>query len=254
MTCTAIVLAGSRPGVDSFAAEHGTDLKALIPVAGKPMVRWPVEALLATKAVGTVRVLAQQPERVGAVLPADPRLTVGLSGTTIAATLATLCGDASISWPLLVTTADHVLLDRAMVDEFIGSAAGAEAAIGVVEREPLLKRFPNARRTWLKFRGGAYSGANLFLLAGPQVAPAIGLWRSIEQDRKKGWRLVLKLGPLLFAGAALRLLTLDQVVERVSRRLGIAVRAVRLSNPIAAIDVDKASDHRLAEAIIAGRA
>ena len=41
MGWTAIVLAGSRPGTDSFAAQHGTDLKALIPVAGTPMVRRP---------------------------------------------------------------------------------------------------------------------------------------------------------------------------------------------------------------------
>ena len=30
MSWTAIVLAGSRPGTDAFAAQHGTDLKALI--------------------------------------------------------------------------------------------------------------------------------------------------------------------------------------------------------------------------------
>ena len=43
---TAVVLAGSRPGSDPLAAAFGSDLKALVPVAGKPMVRWPVETLL----------------------------------------------------------------------------------------------------------------------------------------------------------------------------------------------------------------
>ena len=46
MSYTAIVLAGSRPGRDAFAESFGTDLKALIPVAGEPMVRRPVRALL----------------------------------------------------------------------------------------------------------------------------------------------------------------------------------------------------------------
>jgi hypothetical protein len=32
------------------------------------------------------------------------------------------------------------------------------------------------------------------------------------------------------------------------------VSAVRLSDPVAGVDVDKAEDHRLAEAILAGRA
>ena len=49
VTYTAIVLAGSRPGRDAFAEQFGTDLKALIPVAGEPMVRRPVRALLASE-------------------------------------------------------------------------------------------------------------------------------------------------------------------------------------------------------------
>ena len=84
---TALVLAGSRPGADAFAHSHGTDLKALIPVAGEPMVRRPVIALLASPRIAAIRVLAQQPERVGAVLPANPRLTVERSAGTIAQTL-----------------------------------------------------------------------------------------------------------------------------------------------------------------------
>ena len=39
-----------------------------------------------------------------------------------------------------------------------------------------------------------------------------------------------------------------------ARVLGLSVRAVRLSNPLAGIDVDKVADHELVEAILAGRA
>ena len=52
--CTAVVLAGSRPSVDPFAQAYGTDLKALIPVGGVPMVRRPVTALLESAGVATV--------------------------------------------------------------------------------------------------------------------------------------------------------------------------------------------------------
>src|SRR3990170_1166388 len=103
---TAVLLAGSRPGTDPFAASHGTDLKALIPVAGEPMVRRPVRALLAGPNIAAVRVLTQQTRRIAAVLPAEPRLTVEASGPTIAATLADVCADPLTQWPLLVTTAD----------------------------------------------------------------------------------------------------------------------------------------------------
>ena len=44
------------------------------------------------------------------------------------------------------------------------------------------------------------------------------------------------------------------VLANIGRRLGLTITAVRLSNPVAGIDVDKVADHELAEAIIAGRA
>ena len=251
---TALVLAGSRPGTDALAASHGTDLKALIPVGGEAMVRRPVAALLASSRIAAVRVLAQQPERIAAVLPADPKLTVDHSGTTIAATLEAICSDPTIDWPVLVTTADHALLDASMIDDFCSKAAGADIAVAVVERRALLQRLPESRRTWIKLKGGAYSGANLFLLASPRVAPAIALWRGVEQDRKKGPRLLLAMGPLVLLGAVLRLLTIDQAARRIGRKLGLEIRAVVMANPLAAVDVDKPADHALVEALLEDRA
>jgi hypothetical protein len=53
---------------------------------------------------------------------------------------------------------------------------------------------------------------------------------------------------------ALRLITLDGVLARLGKRLGLTIRAVRLSDPLAGVDVDKLEDHALAEAILAGKA
>ena len=254
MMWTAIVLAGSRPGVDAFAAQHGTDLKALIPVAGVPMVTRPVNALLQSGDVARIHIVAQQPDRIAAVLPEDDRLTVDPSGPTIAATLESILADPATRFPLLVTTADHALLDPAMVAEFCARSAGADIAIGLVERDALLGRFPHTQRTWLKFRGGAYSGANLFALGSPDAARAVALWRSVEQDRKKGWRMIAALGPAVLLGAILRLRTLDDSLASVGRRLGLSIRKVELSNPLAAVDVDKPADHALVSAILEGSA
>ena len=254
MKHTAVVLAGSRPGRDAFAERFGSDLKALIPVAGEPMVRRPVRALLASDQVGKVLVLAQMPDRIAAILPEDERIAVARSSGTIAETIVALMEDPQTRWPLLVTTADHALLDTATVDAFCSAARDCDIAVGVVERGTLLRRFPGAKRTWLRFRGGAFTGANLFALRSEVVAPAIELWRSVEQDRKKGWRLIALPGPLTLLGAAMRLLSIDDVLARVGRKLGLSVKAVRLANPLAGVDVDKAEDHALAEAVLEGRA
>jgi GTP:adenosylcobinamide-phosphate guanylyltransferase len=251
---TAIVLAGSRPGTDLFAAAHGTDLKALIPVGGVPMVARPVNALLQAPDIGRIRVLTQQPARIASALPKDERLSVEVSGATIAATLDAMLSDPATEFPLLVTTADHALLDPAMIADFCARAAGADVVIGLVERRALMARLPQTKRTWLAFRGGAYSGANLFAFGSANAAKAVALWRSVEQDRKKGWRMIAALGPALLMGAVLRLRTLDQTLASVGKRLGLSIRKVELSNPLAAVDVDKPADHELATAIIEGRA
>jgi GTP:adenosylcobinamide-phosphate guanylyltransferase len=250
---TAVVLAGSRPGRDAFAEQFGADLKALIPVGGEPMVVRPVETLLTAEDVGDVIVLSQVPERIAEALPKNPRLSLRKSDATIATTMLELCFDKTTQWPLLVTTADHALLEVETVDEFIAYAEG-DISIGVVERQTLLKRFPDSKRTWLKFRGGAYTGANLFALNSPKAAAAIELWRSVEQDRKKGWRLISLLGPIVLIGTALRLLSIEGALARLGGKLGLDVHAVVLSNPLAGVDVDKAEDHALAESVLKGSA
>jgi hypothetical protein len=155
---------------------------------------------------------------------------------------------------LLVTTGDHALLDAAMVDEFTTAAGDADVAVGIVERAVLMRRFPDAQRTWLKFRSGAYTGANLFVLKSPAVRPAIDLWRSVEQDRKKAWRVIGLLGPVTLLLAGVRLISLRQVMARLGRKLGLTACAIELSNPLAGIDVDKPADHALVETILAGKA
>jgi len=254
MSWTALVLAGSRPGRDAFAEQFHTDLKALIPVAGEPMVCRPVRALLQSDDIAKVLVLSQSTGRIAAVMPDDPRIEVKESQGTIAETVLGLIADRRVEWPLLVTTADHALVDPATVHEFCTQAEGADIAIGVVERANLLRRLPATRRTWIRLRGGAYTGANLFAVRSPEVVPAVELWRSVEQDRKKAWRLISVLGPAVLLCAVLRLISLDEVLGQLGGRLGLSIKAVRLTNPLAGVDVDKTEDHAIVEAVLEGRA
>ena len=250
---TALLLAGSRPGGDPFAEANGVKAKALIPVAGEPMIARPVRALLGSTKVERVRVLAQDGALLAPALPKDKRLTIEPSGATIAATLEAILADPATHYPLLVTTADHALLDGAMIDDFCARAEGADVAIGLVERRPLMARLPTTQRTWIGFRGGAYSGANLFALGSPKAARAVALWREVEQDRKKGWKLLTALGVPGLLGL-MRFRTLDQTLAAMGKKLGLGLRAVHMTNPLAAVDVDKPADLELVEAIIAGKA
>jgi len=254
MSWTAVVLAGSRPGRDAFAEQFGAELKALIPVAGEPMVCRPVRALLETKRVGKILILSQSPELIAAVLPKSRRIKVLESQGTIAEAIENLILKRVAQFPILVTTADHALLDAQTVSEFTERAAGADLAVGVVERKSLLERLPQAKRTWIAFRGGAYSGANLFAFGSIKALAAIEQWRSVEQDRKKGWRLLSALGPAVLRGALLRMRTIDETATTMAGKLGMSARVIELSNPLAAVDVDKPVDHAIVETILAGKA
>ena len=248
---TALLLAGSRPGGDPFAEGEGVALKALIPICGEPMVARPVRALLASPEVGPVTVLTQNPAALRDALPADT--AIARSSGTIAATLQARLIDPETTFPLLVTTADHALLSSDMIADFTARATGADLAIAVVERKALEAVLPESRRTWLRFKGGAYTGANLFAFGSLAALRAVEQWRAVEQDRKKGWRLLWSLGPAVLLGAILRRRTAQQTADAIGRRIRLTIRLIDMADPLAAIDVDKPDDLALVRRLIAER-
>ncbi|MBB6124406.1 NTP transferase domain-containing protein [Sphingobium subterraneum] len=252
-----LVLAGSRPGTDPLAAAAGVATKALVPIAGRPMLDHVVRVLVDHPRVGPVIILAQQAETLAdhpqtTWMLNHPDIRFADSGAGISQSLLDLI-DGGQRLPLLVTTADNVLIDAAIIDAFLDCAPGSDLAVAMVERATLLAAYPQSRRTWLKFRGGWWSGANLFWLGNDRARAALSLWRGIEQDRKKGWKIVSAFGPLLLVGAALRLLTIQRAIAIAGRRIGLVARVVAMPVPEACIDADKRDDIILIEQILARR-
>lgn len=255
---TAIVLAGQRPGTDPLAEHFGQPYKALIEIAGQPMLSWVGAVLAARDDIGRIVIVAQNAKALldhprTRWLADEAKVTARDCGDSVVEAITDTLRAMPNGYPFLLTTADNVLLDEAMVTQFIRRAAGADIGVALVERRTLEAAYPGNRRTWLPFRGGAYSGANLFWLGSPASLEALSVWRRIEQQRKKaravlgafGWGLALRI--------ALRWLTLDQAITRAGKRLGIKARAVVLPFAEACIDVDKPADHAMAEAILRQR-
>ncbi|MGF7148388.1 HAD superfamily phosphoserine phosphatase-like hydrolase [Sphingomonas zeicaulis] len=257
MKWTAILLAGQRPGVDPLARAFGGVAKAEVPVLGRPMIAYVVETLLASPSIGDVVVLTQDPEGLRSAeflaLRANPRVRMAEGGTGISASIDAVAGGDAAPFPILVTTADHPLLTPDIVEGFIAGVTGADLAVGMVESRTLLAAYPDSKRTWLRFNDGAWSGANLFALGSDRVRPALALWRRAEADRKQAVRLFLHFGPMLALRAITRTIGLADAIARVGRKMGMTARLVPLPQPEAAIDVDKLSDHRQVEGILAAR-
>jgi GTP:adenosylcobinamide-phosphate guanylyltransferase len=250
---SAIILAGQRPGVDALARAFGTEWKALVEVRGEAMVTRVVRAVCGVASVSHIAVLAQQPEAMRAAVAAGGAATLITSHAGISESVRAIAGTSDAPWPVLVTTADHPLLTPPMIEAFLAQSGGCDIAIGMVERQVMLAAYPTNQRTWLKFRDGHWSGANLFALNTPAARAALDLWAEAEKDRKKAWKLFLHFGPWLAFRALTRTIGLARALELAGKRLGLSARVVALTDAEAAIDVDKVSDHSLAEAILAAR-
>jgi CTP:molybdopterin cytidylyltransferase MocA len=254
---TALVLAADRGSADPVAAMAGTTCKALAPVAGIPMVRRVVEALQSSERI----------DRVVLVGPARHLLAQDAS-------VAQLLDSASVSWlepanspsssaaqalarqpadrPVLVTTADHALLSREMVDYFLQQATsgGHDFVVAVTPLDTVMARFPGTRRTGIRLRGGPYCGSNLFAFMTEDARRLARFWQRVEQDRKHPRRVIA--GALGFGGVLRYLLgrlTLEQALQQLSSRLGVSIGAVSMPFAEAAIDVDSPLDYQMVERI-----
>jgi hypothetical protein len=142
-----------------------------------------------------------------------------------------------------------------MIDIFCRGALDqhCDVAAGVAPGAVILETYPQAVRTFLRFREGRYSGANLFAFPTPDGLAAARFWRRIEQQRKKPWRIARALGYTTLLSYLLGRLTLSQAVARLSKIIGVKAAAVVLPIAEAAIDVDKPKDLDLVEEILRKR-
>lgn len=250
---SAIILAGQRPGPDRLASHFGERWKALVRIGGEPMLTRVVRTLSATPEIARTIVLGQEPEALRTAAEAGGNVMLITSKSGISESILRVAGTPEVPWPVLVTTADHPLLTPAFVSAFLDQCSGCDLAVGMVERKVMRAAYPGNRRTWLKFADGQWSGANLFALNSDAARGALNLWTEAERDRKKAWKLFLHFGPWLALRALTRTIGLATALRIAGKRLGLNAKLVPLADAETAIDVDKPSDHALAEEILARR-
>ncbi len=251
----ALVLAAGRGPDDPMARAFGVSHKCLLEVGGVPMLRRVVEALRAHPRVKGIAVVIERADiaarAFGGRLPEGVRVLPAAGSA--AASVMEAVRMHGLRLPLLVTTADHALLDGAMLEAFLRGAEEAEDAdlvIALARREDVLAKWPEARRTWLKLGRERVTSCNLFALKTENALKAVAFWRQAEKNRKKPWKIALAFG----IPALLRLLLgrgdARSVLEDLSRRLGLLARPVFMPMPEASVDVDKPDDLKLVERIL----
>lgn len=253
---TAVVLAGDRNPDDPLVRQTGACCKALVTIDGRPMLDGVVATLQQSEWIQ--RVLLSGPSRQ--CLDTDATLKAALEAGQIdwvepesspSSSAYAAMQRLSANAPVLVTTADHPLLRADIVDHFVREAVGggADVAVGVTHFAAIQEKFPDARKTVLRFREGGFCGCNLFAFLTPQSRCVADAWRRVEQQRKNPLRVISQLGWWSVLRYLLGRLPLDRALDDLSRRLRVRIRPVVLPFPEAAIDVDTIADQRLVEAI-----
>ncbi len=246
---TAVVLAGTRPGGDPLALHAGVSHKALIDVGGQPMLARVLAALAAVPAIRRIVVVIDDAAVLARLPDCGKPVEAMAAGQGPSASVARAL--EQLGAPLLVTTADHALLQPQWVEEFLAAEVGdADACLAVARRADVLRAAPQSQRTWWRMADDHYSGCNLFVLRTPAAAGVVQLWQRLEAQRKRPVAQLRMLG----LGHVLRyrfgLLSLGQAMARLGKVSGARVAPVILRDGRAAIDVDKPADLTLARQLL----
>lgn len=256
-TFHAVVLAGDRGPEDPVAKHTGAPCKALVPVAGQPMLLRVLDALAASTAIDAVTLVGPQAAQVEQCPELAARIAAGAlawlppqasPSQSAAAALAQVPADR----PVLLTTADHALLRAPWVDAFCAQAlaSGQDAVVGLARHAAVQAAFPGSKRTALRFRDDAYCGCNLFAFLTPAGRRAPTFWRQLEQQRKRPHRLAAALGLGTLAAYLCGRLTLAGGLGRLSDKVGAQLGAVLLDDPRAAVDVDSVADFERVQSVL----
>lgn len=251
-----IVLAAQRDGkLDPLAEEAGVSHKCLVPIGGRPLLAHVLDALSRVERVAEVMIVVEagaearlkQVAVTSGVMAAFAEAADNIADSVYAGALGAI-------GPVVITTADNVLLTPGAVDQVIDKlAAGDDAVVALTRKEAVLSAHPEGQRRFYRFRDGEFSNCNLYGLsqAGLRLAET---FRSGGQFAKNPLRIAKAFGFFNLFLLRFALVPLDRAMQRLSRRFRVRVSSVVLSDGAHAIDVDNARTYRIAAMLMEKRA
>jgi len=239
----AIVTAGGIPQPEDplYTFSHG-DSKALIDVAGKPMVQWVLDALGDAKNVENVVVVGLSPK--SGVTCKKPLHYVSNQGRMLANIVTGINKALELNRKnkyVLVVSSDIPAIKPEMVDWLIETCMQTKDDLyyGVCPRQVMEARYPNSRRTWTHLKDMDVCGADMNITHVRMATEHLDLWEQLIGTRKSPLRQAGIIGFGTLIALFMRRLTLDDAVKRVRDRIGIKARAIVWPHAEPCMDVDK---------------
>lgn len=251
----AIVTAGGIPQPQDplYTYSHG-DSKALIDVAGKPMVQWVLDALSDAESVDNVIVIGLSPK--SGVTCKKPLHFVSNQGRMLANIVAGVNKSLELNKQteyVLIVSSDIPTLKPEMVDWLVDTCMETQDDLyyGICPREVMETRFPNSKRTYTRLKGIELCGADMNITHVRMATEHLDMWESLIGSRKSPLKQASMIGLDTFFQVLTRSITLDELVEKVCSRIGIQGRAITWEYAEPCMDVDKPHQLELLRADLA---
>ena len=239
----AIVTAGGIPQPDDrlYIYSNG-DSKALIDIAGKPMIQWVLDALSDAKLVDNVIIIGLSPK--SGLTCKKPLHFISNQGRMLANIVAGVNKSLELNKKnkyVLVVSSDIPALKAEMVDWLVETCMETQDDLyyGVCPKAVMEARFPNSRRTYTHLKDMDVCGADINISHVRNATEHLDMWEQLIGNRKSPLKQASIIGWGTLLGLFLRRLTLDDAVRRVSERIGIQGRAIVWSQAEPCMDIDK---------------
>ncbi len=239
----AIVTAGGipQPGEPLYEECQGLN-KALLDIAGKPMIQWVLDALCQAESIGQIVVIGL-PEgsgvtcaKVTAWLPNHGGLLQNIRAGVIKVNeLNPQAGH------ILSVSSDIPGITPSVVNWAAGVATDPEMDIyyNIIPRDVMESRYPTSKRSYTRLKGLEVCGGDLNVLHSKTVTHNNDLWDKIIAGRKNVFKQASLIGYDTLILLLLRLIDLEAAEKMVTRRLNIKGKAVVCPYAEIGMDVDK---------------
>ena len=239
----AIVTAGGipQPGDPLYEFSNGSS-KALIDVAGKPMVQWVLDALGNSTKVDNVIVIGVSPK--SGLTCTKPLHYISNQGRMLANIVAGVnkCIELNKkSEYVLIVSSDIPAIKGEMVDWLVETAMETKDDLyyGVCPQEVMETRYPESHRTYTKLKDAQVCGADMNVIHVSMATTHLDTWEQLIGSRKSPLRSAAVIGFDILFRMFIRQITLQELVEKASARIGIKGRAIFWSQAEPCMDVDK---------------
>ena len=251
-----VISAGSTPDkIDPLLEYAQADRKALIPIAGQPMIKWVTDALIGSRYIDRVIVIGLD-ESCGIDFGSKPVIFIPAQGRLIANYVAGVeraLQDTADRQHILIGACDIPLITAAIVDEHIAGMLQSDHDVyySIIRKETMLTKFPASRRSYARIREGIFCGGSLHMISGRVMdSDTRQLWHALLEARKNVFRQASLVGFDVLLRLITGTLSLAAAEQRADQILGVRCRAFVTPHAEIGMDVDKAFQLEIARAAL----